>query len=326
MTKSARIIGIGSCLPEKTVTNFDLEKLVETSDEWIKTRTGIAERRVTDKKTSTSDLAVKAAKKAIEMAGISPEGLDLIVVGTCTPDTLFPSVACILQNELGAVNAAAFDVSAACSGFNYALSTASNFIALGAYKRVLVVGADTLTKYLNWADRNTCVLFGDGAGAVVLEAAEKGSGILSSYLYAEGTGGKYLVMPGGGSRNTHPKDETERCITMDGKEVFKFAVRALENSLVKAAELAGVDVKSIDLVIPHQANIRIIDHVVKKLGIPKEKFFVNLHKYGNTSSASIPIALDEAWRTGKIKKGDIIAIIGFGAGLTSGSNIIKWEV
>ncbi len=326
MTKSARIIGIGSCLPEKTVTNFDLEKLVETSDEWIKTRTGIAERRVTDKKTSTSDLAVKAAKKAVEMAGINPQDLDLIVVGTCTPDTLFPSVACILQNELGAVNAAAFDVSAACSGFNYALSTASNFIALGAHKKVLVVGADTLTKYLNWADRNTCVLFGDGAGAVVLEAAEKGSGILSNYLYAEGTGGKYLVMPGGGSRNTHPKDEAERCITMDGKEVFKFAVRALENSLVKAAELAGIDVKSIDLVIPHQANIRIIDHVVKKLGIPKEKFFVNLHKYGNTSSASIPIALDEAWRTGRIKKGDIIAIIGFGAGLTSGSNIIKWEV
>ncbi len=326
MIKSAKIIGIGSCLPEKIVTNDDLAKIVETSDEWIKTRTGIAERRVTDKKTSTSDLAVKAAKKAIGMAGIDPKDLDLIVVGTCSPDTLFPSVACILQNELGAPNAAAFDVSAACSGFNYALYTASNFIALGAYKKALVVGADTLTKYLDWSDRNTCVLFGDGAGAVVLEETEKGGGILSSYLYAEGTGGKYLVMPGGGSRNTHPKDETERCITMDGKEVFKFAVRALENSLVKAASMAAIELKDIDLIIPHQANIRIIDHVVKKLGIPKERFFVNLHKYGNTSSASIPIALDEAWRAGKIKKGDIIAIIGFGAGLTSGSNIIKWEV
>ena len=326
MRINARIIGTGSAIPDKKVTNDDLTKIVETSDEWIKTRTGIEERRVTDKKTSTSDLAVKAAKKAVEAAGISPEDLDLIVVGTCTPDTLFPSVACILQNELRASKAAAFDVSAACSGFNYALTVAANFISLGTCKKVLVVGADTLTKYLNWSDRNTCVLFGDGAGAVVLEAAEEGHGILSSYLYAEGAGGKYLVMPGGGSRNTHPKDEEERCITMDGKEVFKFAVRALENSLVKAAGLAGIDVRDIDLVIPHQANVRIIDHVVKKLGISKDKFFVNLQKYGNTSSASIPIALDEAWRGGRIKKGDIIAIIGFGAGLTSGSNILKWEV
>ncbi len=326
MINGAKITGTGSCLPAKTVTNDDLAKIVETSDEWIKTRTGIAERRVTDKRTSTSDLAVKAAQKALESSNTDPKDLDLIVVGTCTPDTLFPSVACILQNELGATKAAAFDVSAACSGFNYALYSAHNFIALGAYKKALVVGADTLTKYLDWSDRNTCVLFGDGAGAVVLEEAPRGSGILASYLYAEGSGGKYLVMPGGGSRNTHPKDEAERCITMDGKEVFKFAVRAMESSLVKVASMAGIDPKEIDLVIPHQANIRIIDHVVKKLGIPKEKFFVNLHKYGNTSSASIPIALDEARRAGKINKGDIIAIIGFGAGLTSGSNIIKWEV
>lgn len=324
--KSSRITGVGSHVPDKIVTNDDLAKTVDTSDEWIKTRTGIEQRRVTDDRTSTSDLAIKAAQKAIKMSGIDPKKIDVVVVGTCSPDTLFPSVSCIVQNAVGAVNASALDVSAACSGFNYALSVASNFISLGTYKTALVIGADTLTKYLNWQDRNTCVLFGDGAGAVVLEQTEKGGGILANYLYADGTGKEFLVMPGGGSRNIRPKDETERCISMNGKEVFKFAVKALENSLVNVANLAGVKLEDIDLVIPHQANVRIIDHVVKKLGIPKEKFFVNLQKYGNTSSASIPIALDEAWRGGKIKKGDIIAIIGFGAGLTSGANILKWEV
>lgn len=324
--KSAKIIGVGSCLPEKAVTNEELAKTVDTSDEWITTRTGIKERRLSDEKTATSDLALIAAEKAIEMAKVDPKDIDLIIVGTCSPDTLFPSVACIVQDKLGAVNAAAFDVSAACSGFNYALTTAVNYIAAGQYKKILVIGADTLAKYLDWTDRGTCVLFGDGAGAVVIEACEKGSGVLSSLLGAEGSGGKYLIMPGGGSRNPKPRDEKERCITMEGKEVFRFAVKALENALVKVTKMAGISLDDISLVIPHQANARIIDHTIKKLGLPKEKFFVNLDKYANTSAASIPIALDEAWRGGRIKKDDIIAMIGFGAGLTYGANIIKWEV
>ena len=324
--KNAKIIGVGSALPDKVVTNNELAKTVDTSDEWIRTRTGIKERRLSDDKTATSDLAVIAAKKALEMAGIEGLELDLIIVGTTTPDTLFPSVACIVQDKLGAEAAAAFDVSAACSGFNYALSTAASYLAGGQYSKALVIGSDTLAKYLDWTDRGTCVLFGDGAGAVVLVHADEGHGILSSYLGAEGSGGKYLVMPGGGSRNPRPKNEKERCISMDGKEVFKFAVKALENGLVESSKLAGIKPEDIDLIIPHQANIRIIDHVVKKLKLPHEKFFVNLQKYGNTSSASIPIAIDEAYRAGRIKKDDIIAIIGFGAGLTYGANIIKWEV
>lgn len=324
--KSAKIIGIGSALPERSVTNEELSKTVETSDEWITSRTGIKERRISDSITASSDLAFAAAKKALKMANVAAEEVDMIIVATCSPDVLFPSVACIIQDRLGAKNAAAFDVSAACSGFNYALSTAVNFIRSDQYKKVLVVGVDTLTKYLDWNDRSTCVLFGDGAGAVVLTPADKDSGILSSYLAADGSGGKFLVMPGGGSRNPRPKSEQERCITMDGKEVFKFAVKALENGLTRAAKLAGIELDDIDLIIPHQANIRIIDHVAKKLQLPKEKFFVNLQKYGNTSSASIPIAIDEALALGQIKKDDIIATIGFGAGLTYGANVIKWEI
>lgn len=324
--KNAKIIGVGSVLPEKIVTNADLMKIVETSDEWIKTRTGIKERRLSDEKTSTSDLGYIAAKKALDMSKIPADKIDLIITGTCSPDMLFPSVSCIIQDRLKAVNAAAFDVSAACSGFNYALATAANFIASGQANNVLVIGADELTKYLDWTDRNTCVLFGDGAGAVVLSATEKGHGILSSYIAADGSGGKFLMMPGGGTRNTKPKNEKERCISMDGKEVFKFAVRALESSLLKALKAANLSISALDLLIPHQANIRIIDHVTKKLSIPMEKVFVNLQKYGNTSAASIPIALDEAYKEGRIKKDDIIAIVGFGAGLTTGANIIKWEV
>ncbi len=324
--KNAKIIGLGSSLPEKIVTNAELSKAVDTSDEWITTRTGIKERRLTDEKTASSDLGLAAAKNALSMAKLSPEKIDLIITATCSPDTLFPSVSCIIQDQLGAINAAAFDVSAACSGFNYALATANNYIATGSYENILVVGVDTLAKYVDWADRGTCILFGDGAGAVVLTSAKEGEGILSNYLYAEGSGRNFLVMPGGGGRNPKPKNEKERCISMDGKEVFKFAVRALENSLLKAVEKSKLKLEDINLIIPHQANIRIIEHVEKKLKIPREKFFVNLQKYGNTSSASIPIALDEAYRSGRIKKNDIIAIIGFGAGLTSGANIIKWEV
>ncbi|MEK7375830.1 MAG: beta-ketoacyl-ACP synthase III [Candidatus Margulisiibacteriota bacterium] len=323
---NAKIIGTGSALPEKILTNEDLSKIVDTTDEWIRTRTGIRQRRVADEGTSTSDLAMIAVEKALKASKTAPEDLDLIIVGTSTPDTLFPSVACIIQGKIGASSAAAFDVSAACSGFNYALTVASSFFGSGMSKKALVVGADTLAKYLDWSDRGTCVLFGDGAGAVVLSEANNGEGILSNNLTADGSGACFLVMPGGGSRNPKPKNEKERCITMNGKEVFKFAARALEKSLLSALEGAGIPIEKMDLLIPHQANSRIIDHTMKKFGIPKEKIFVNLDKYGNTSAASIPIALDEAVKSGMVKKGDIIALVGFGAGLTSGANIIRWEI
>ena len=323
---NAKIIGTGSALPEKILTNEDMSKIVDTTDEWIRSRTGIRQRRIADESTSTSDLAMIAVEKAVKAAKIDPEELDLIIVGTSTPDTLFPSVGCIIQGKIGAKNASAFDVSAACSGFNFALTVASNFFKSGMSKKALVVGADTLAKYLDWTDRGTCVLFGDGAGAVVLSEANSGEGILASNLTTDGTGAQFLTMPGGGSRNPKPNNEKERCITMNGKEVFKFAVKALEKTLLSALDSAGLTLDKIDLLIPHQANIRIIDHAMKKFGIPKEKIFVNLDKYGNTSAASIPIAMDEALHNGMIKKGDIIAIVGFGAGLTSGANIIKWEV
>ena len=320
----AKIIGVGSALPDKIVTNKDLAKTVDTSDEWIRTRTGIEERRVSDYDTSTSDLAFMAAEKALKKSGLTAEQIDLIVVGTTSPDYLFPSVACILQKRLGAVNAAAFDVSAACSGFNFALTAAIPFIENGTYKNILVVGADTLTKDLNWQDRGTCILFGDGAGAVVLTPSKDDSGFLASWLKSEGHLGGNLIMRGAGSRDPEQKGAHGRCMTMEGKEVFKFAVRVLEESFEKVLDKAHLKFEDVDLFIPHQANIRIIDHVIKKYHLPKEKVFVNLQKYGNTSAASIPIALDEALAEGKIKKGDIIVLAGFGAGLTAGANVIKW--
>jgi len=318
----AKIAGVGSCVPPKVVTNEDLAKTVDTSDEWIRTRTGIRERRVSDSNTATSDLAVVAAERALKSAGIPGAEIDLIIVGTTSPDYLFPSVACILQSKLGAKKAAAFDVSAACSGFNYALTIAASFIANQTYKNILVVGADTLTKYLDWNDRGTCILFGDAAGAVVLTPASGNEGVLASWLKAEGALGHYLTMPGGGSRD--PEEKNGRFITMDGKEVFKFAVRALEESIQASLKIAGLSLSDISLLIPHQANSRIIDHVTKKMGLPIEKVYVNLHKYGNTSAASIPLALDEALADKKIKKGDLVLLAGFGAGLTCGANIIKW--
>jgi len=320
--RRAAIIGTGSFLPPNIVTNNDLSKTVDTSDEWIRSRTGILERRVSEYTTSTSDLALPACKSALEKAGISAADLDLIVVGTTTPDTLFPSVGAILQDRLDAKKAVAFDVSAACAGFNFALTTAANFIENGTYNNVLVVGADTLTKYVDWKDRGTCILFGDAAGAVVLTAKEDGHGILANYLYTEGEGGKHLIMPGGGSRD--PELKKSRCITMNGKEVFKFAVRVLEQSVKEVVKRAGISMEAISLLIPHQANTRIIDHVIKKLSIPREKVFVNLQKYGNTSAASIPLALDEAVAQSRINSGDIVVVSGFGAGLTCGASVIKW--
>ncbi|MFA6548667.1 MAG: beta-ketoacyl-ACP synthase III [Candidatus Margulisiibacteriota bacterium] len=318
----AAILGVGSAIPPKVVTNDDLSKIVDTNDEWIQARTGIRERRVTDYETSTSDLAIKAAEKALTAAKLDPAKLDLIIVGTTSSDYLFPSTACILQGKLGAANAAAFDVSAACAGFNFALTTAQQYIENSTYKNILVVGADTLTKYLDWTDRGTCILFGDAAGAAVLAASSDESGILASWLKAEGQLGNTLIMPGGGSRD--PEQRKGRFITMDGKEVFKFAVRVLEESINAVLKKAKLEVKDIDLLIPHQANSRIVDHVTKKMRIPAEKVFLNLQKYGNTSAASIPLALDEALVAGRIKKGDIVVLSGFGAGLTCGANVIRW--
>ena len=315
------MIGVGSYLPEKVLTNLDLEKMVETSDEWITDRTGIKERRISADNEATSDLAFEAAKRALKSANMEAKDLEMIIVGTSSPDMLFPSTSCIVQDKLGAVNAAAFDVSAACSGFNYALAASAGFIESGLYNNVMVIGADTLTKYLDWTDRNTCILFGDGAGAVVLKSSEDGSGVIASHLGAEGSGGKYLTMPGGGSRDPEAR---KRFIWMDGKEVFKFAVKVLPKSIKAVLDKAKMSAMDISLLIPHQANMRIIDFALKSLGLPKEKVYVNLQKYGNTSAASIPIALDEAVKDGKIKKGDTVVLAGFGAGLTYGANIIKW--
>lgn len=319
--RRAAIIGVGSYVPQKVLTNLDIEKMVETNDEWIMDRTGIRERRISADNEATSDLAFEAAKRAIESAKIDPKELELIIVGTSSPDMLFPSVSCIVQDKIGAVNAACFDASAACSGFNYALAAASSFIESGLYNNVMVIGADTLTKYLDWTDRNTCILFGDGAGAVILKAATDGSGILANYLGAEGSGGKYLIMPGGGSRDPEAK---KRFIWMDGKEVFKFAVKVLPKCIKAVLEKAKLKISDISLLIPHQANTRIIDFSMKIFGLSKDKVYVNLDRYGNTSAASIPIALDEAVRDGRIRKGDIVVLAGFGAGLTYGANVVKW--
>jgi len=321
-TVRAKIAGLGYALPEKILTNDNMSKIVDTSDEWITSRTGIKERRVSSDGEATSDLAFTASELALKNAGTSADEIDVILTATTTPDTLFPSIGCILQDRLNARNAVGFDLSAACSGFNFALSVASSFIAQGTYKTILVVGADTLTKYLDWNDRTTCVLFGDGAGAALLKASTDGSGILSNYLMSNGFDGKHLVMPGGGSRD--PECRGGRFIKMDGKEVFKFAVKALENTVRESLRMAGLSVSDIKLLIPHQANIRIIDHAVKKLGLPKEKVYVNLDRYGNTSAASIPIAMSEAYAGGKMKPKDIVALSGFGAGLTAGANIIRW--
>ncbi len=321
------ITGLGSWLPDKVLTNQDLMKIIDTSDEWIVSRTGISERRIAAEQEAASDLGIRAARKALEDAGISAEELDLILVATITPDMFFPATACIVQKELGAVNAAAFDLSAACSGFIYALAVGSQFVATGMYRNVLVVAAETLSKIVNWQDRNTCILFGDGAGAVVLQPVEQGYGILSFDLGADGNGGDLLKVAAGGSRKPttmQTLQNKEHYLTMNGNEVFKFAVKIMEDTAVKSLRQAGLSTKDVDYFIPHQANTRIIDAAVKRLGLSPDKFYVNLDKYGNMSSASVPVALDEAVNNGYIRKGDTVVLVGFGAGLTWGSCVLKW--
>lgn len=324
---SVGITGTGSCLPEKKLTNFDLEKMVDTTDEWIRTRTGISERRIADNKTATSDLATEAAKIAIDDAGLLLEDIDLIIVATATPDMAFPSTACIVQKNIGAKNAVAFDIEAACSGFLYALTIGEQFIKTGVYRNALIIGAETLSKITNWKDRRTCVLFGDGAGAAVLQQVKGGFGILSSSLGSDGFKGDYLTQPAGGSRmpasiKTILNDL--HYIHMDGREVFKFAVRTMSKSALEIIKDVGYNIEDVDYMIPHQANIRIIESVAKKINLTMDKVYVNLNDYGNMSVASIPVALDEAVKKGSVKAGDIIILVAFGGGLTWGSSVIKW--
>jgi len=320
------IIGVGEYLPNKILTNADLEKMVDTSDEWITTRTGIKQRRLAAKNEATSDLAIKASWDALEDAHINPKDLELIIVATITPDMQFPSVACILQEALGSRNVTCFDISAACAGFVYAISTAHQFIARGAYKNALVVGAEVLSSITDWKDRNTCVLFGDGAGAAVLSEAKSG-GILSFHLGSDGSKADLLMIPGGGSRNPCSRETLDKqlhYIKMKGNELFKLAVTIMTEAAQVALKRAGLECPDVDLVIPHQANVRIIMAMAKKLGLPAEKIYLNIAKYGNMSSASTATALCEAVKEGRIKKGDIVLLDAFGAGLVWGACVIKW--
>ena len=320
----SRIAGTGSYLPEKVVTNDDLSKVVDTSDEWIRTRTGIRQRHVAADGQTSSDMGHQAALKAIEAAGIDPSGIDLIVVGTTTPDYVFPSTACLIQQKLGVPGCPAFDVNAACSGFLFALSVADQFIRTGSARTVLVVGVETLTRMVDWTDRTTCVLFGDGAGAVVLKA-DADTGILSTHLHADGNKRDLLCCPVGvsaGFDNSLPNAGVR--ITMAGNEVFKHAVKALDSVVDEALEANGLDKGDLDWLIPHQANLRIIEATAKRLDMPMERVIVTVDRHGNTSSGSVPLALDEAVRAGKIQRGQLVLLEAFGGGFTWGSALLRY--
>jgi 3-oxoacyl-[acyl-carrier-protein] synthase-3 len=326
--RSVGILSTGSYTPERVLTNFDLEKMVETSDEWIVTRTGIRERRICSPEQASSDLAYEAAKKALAKANVSAEELDMIIVATVTPDMSFPSTACILQEKLGAKKASALDVSAACTGFLYGIATGSQFIANGMYRYVLVVGVETLSKITNYKDRNTCVLFGDGAGAALLGPVQEGFGFQAFELGADGSGGPLLCQPAGGSRipaSAESVSQNLHYISMTGSEVFKFAVRVMNSATEAVLEKSGVSKDEIDLLVPHQANKRIIDAAIQRFGLSEEKVAINLDRYGNMSSASIPVALDEAVQEGRLKDGDNVILVGFGGGLTWGATLCKWS-
>jgi len=327
MKQNVKILSTGRFVPERILSNHDLEKMVETSDEWITQRTGIKERRIVDGRTSTTDLAVQAARNAMQKAEILSDDIDLVIVATVTPEMFFPSTACLVQKELKLKNAFAFDISAACSGFIYGMAIATQFIQNGFCKTALVIGAEALSKITNWSDRSTCVLFGDGAGAAILTTSDE-EGILGFELGSDGENGLLLYCHAFGLSDlsySQSKDMPNfRKIYMDGNEVYKFAVKIMPYAVEKVLEKVGLSSSDIDVFIPHQANIRIIESAAKRLKIPMEKVFVNLHKYGNTSAASIPIALDEAIEEEKIKKGDKIVLVGFGGGLTWASCAVKW--
>ncbi len=328
INRKSRILGTGMALPERIVTNFDMEKIVETSDEWIRTRTGISERRFAEGNETNSSLSIQAAQMALKNAGVTADQIDLIIVATITPDMVFPATACIVQDKIGATKAAAFNLEAACSGFLYGLAVADRFVASGMHKYVLVIGTEVMSKIVDFKDRNTCVLFGDGSGAVVVGPSEDNDrGLLGFDLGSDGSGGKYLYVPAGGTEKpaTHETVEArEHFIKMEGKEVFKFAVRVMENASLRAIENSGVSFEDIDFLVPHQANERIILAAAKRLQLPMEKVQVNLDKYGNMSAASIPVALHEAVIQGKLKEGDHVIMVGFGGGLTWGACVMKW--
>ena len=325
--RTCSITGVGSYVPAKILTNADLEKMVETSDEWIITRTGIKQRRLAAKDEFTSDLAAHAAQRAMKKAGVTADQIDLIIVATITPDMPFPATACIVQQKIGARRAAAFDLEAACSGFIYGLEVGQQFIMSRTYDTVLVIGAEKLSSIVDWKDRNTCVLFGDGAGAAILQSRPNSHGLLTAVMGADGSKGSLLHMPGGGSRCPASADSVAaklHYLRMDGRETFKSAVQAMYHAAQEALRRCELDISKIKCVIPHQANRRIIDAVGKRLGATPEQLFINLDRYGNTSAASVAIALDEAVSSGKIQRGDLILMMVFGAGLTWGAAVIEW--
>ena len=327
MTFAAGIIGIGCYLPEKKLTNQDLEKMVDTSDAWITERTGIKTRHIAAPDQATSDLAYEAAVRALADADTKPEELDLIIVATESPDYKYPSTACLLQARLGAKNAAAFDLSAGCSGFVYGLGIGSQSIVSGLYKKILLVGAETLSRITDWTDRNTCVLFGDGAGAAVLGRVEEGYGVLSLDLGADGSGGSHLIQPAGGSRKptTHETvDAHEHLIHMDGQDVFKFAARRMPYACRKVLQKAGMTIDDVALLVPHQANLRIIDNAIDRLKIDRDRVWINIDKHGNMSAACVPVCLTEAQEAGRLKTGDNVIMVAFGAGLTWAGALVKW--
>jgi 3-oxoacyl-[acyl-carrier-protein] synthase III len=325
--RTCSITGVGSYVPAQILTNADLEKMVDTTDDWITSRTGIKERRLAAKDEYTSDLAAAAATRAMKQAGVTADQIDLIIVATITPDMPFPCTACLVQRKLGAHRAAAFDLEAACSGFIYALEIAQQFIMSRTYDAVLVIGAEKLSTIVDWKDRNTCVLFGDGAGAAVLQNRPNAHGLLTAVMGADGTKSDLLYMPGGGSRcPARPESVQTRqhYLQMNGKETFKNAVQAMQTAAEEALSRCELDISQINCIIPHQANRRIIDAVGERLGARPEQLFVNVNKYGNTSAASVAIALDEAVATGRVQRGDLVLLVVFGAGLTWGAAVVEW--
>lgn len=324
--RNVGIISVGSFVPEKVLTNFDLEKMVETSDDWITTRTGIKERRIAAKGERTSHLAIKAAKQALRRAEFDPAKLELIIVATISPDSNFPSVGCLVQKALGAKHAVAFDVSAACAGFLFALITAKQYIVSGTYKNALVVASEKITSLIDWSDRNTCVLFGDGAGACLLGTVAGDHGIISDYLHSQGEYSDLMTVISEDRESLNAKNKmmTIPYVFMQGQELFKIAVNSMADAVEIAVKKAGFKLSDVDCVVPHQANDRIIGAVAKKLSLPKEKIFVNIHRYGNMSAASIAVALDEAVEHKHIKKGNIVVLVAFGAGLVTAATVVRW--
>lgn len=324
--RNAAITGWGMAVPDRVLTNADLERMVETSDEWITSRTGIKERRIVGPNDSTTSLAVAAARQALEKAELTSGDIDLIVVATCTPDQFLVSQACLVQAELGGA-AGAFDLGAACAGFVYALAVGSQFVQGGLHERVLVIGVDTLTRFVDYTDRSTCILFGDGAGAVVLEASDSPRGLLSTVLGADGAGNKHLYIPGWGAfvpESAELFPEYRPYLQMNGQEVFRFAVRVMGDAAAEAVDKAGLSFEDVDLLIPHQANMRIIDAAARRLDLPREKVLVNLDRYGNTSAASIPIAIAEAADAGRLHEGDNVVLVAFGGGLAWAAGLVRW--